>query len=585
MSDIILRDLRFAYPALRPGSEAVRVLNGIDLQVERGEFLTVMGPTGAGKTTLCLALNGLVPHSTGGRFGGEVIVAGLNTREHPVARLASRVGLVFQDAESQLFNMTVEDEVAFGPEGQGLPRAEIGERVAWALAAVGMSAHRERSPFHLSGGQKQRVAIAAMLAMLPQILVLDEPTAGLDPLGKAEVFEVIRQLQRQRQMTILLVEQEAEKVAEFSDRVAVLHEGRIALIGSPDEIFAQVNRLRDVGVAVPQVSELATLFNGHGRRHFTFTTLDDAWHALAFPGRPPITPPEKMDIPPMQRIEQANTALCVQVQELWHHYGGQNDALRGVDLEIHAGEWTALVGQNGSGKTTLAKHLNGLLKPSRGSVRIYGQDTTRASVGQLARQVGYVFQNPDHQIFSPTVRDEIAFGPRNLGLPPDEVAQRVAETLARFRLEAHAETPPALLGYGLRRQVGVAAVYAMRPRLFILDEPTAGLDGRGVEELMTLLAEMNAAGHTILLITHDMRIVARYARRVIVLHQGQVLLDGSPQSVFQQTERLAVAHLEPPQMAQLARRFIPWGMPQGILTVEPFYRAYQVCLATVEGGA
>ena len=254
MPEISIRDLRFSYPPLQPDGEPVRVLAGVNLEVERGEFLSVMGPTGAGKTTLCLALNGIVPHSTGGRFGGDVVVAGLNTREHLVAVMASRVGIVLQDAESQLFNMTVEDELAFGPESLGVPRAEIGERVDWALAAVGMTAHRDRSPFHLSGGQKQRIAIAAMLAMLPRILVLDEPTSGLDPAGKAEVFGVINELKRNRQMTIVLVEQESEKIAEFSDHVAVLHKGQIALAGPPAEIFSQVDRLHEIGVAAPQVS-------------------------------------------------------------------------------------------------------------------------------------------------------------------------------------------------------------------------------------------------------------------------------------------------------------------------------------------
>ena len=281
MPEIVIHDLRFSYPPLQPDSEPVPVLSGLNLEVERGEFLSIMGPTGAGKTTLCLALNGLVPHSTGGRFGGDVIVAGLNTREHPVVFLASRVGVVFQDAESQLFNMTVEDEVAFGPESLGLPRLEIGERVDWALAAVGMAAHRERSPFRLSGGQKQRVAIAAMLAMLPRILVLDEPTAGLDPVGKAEVFGVIRELQRRRQMTIVLVEQESEKIAEFSDRVVVMRGGRVALVDVPSVVFSQVDLMHEIGLAVPQMSELAACFNTHSGTHYVFVSFEDAYDELA----------------------------------------------------------------------------------------------------------------------------------------------------------------------------------------------------------------------------------------------------------------------------------------------------------------
>ena len=567
MPEITLRNLYFSYPPLQTNDQPVPVLTGVDLEIERGEFLSVIGPTGAGKTTLCLALNGIVPHSSGGRFGGDAIVTGLNTREHPVALLASRVGIVFQDAESQLFNMTVESEVAFGPESLGLPRAEIGRRVDWALAAVGMAQHRERSPFHLSGGQKQRVAIAAALAMLPRVLVLDEPTAGLDPIGKEEVFDVIRDLQRRRQMTIVLVEQEAEKIAEFSDRVAVLHEGRIELIGSPKEIFSQVDRLHEIGVAAPQVSELAALINARQGTNYAFTTLDEAREALA----PSLQIAPLKAGPQKQKLEQSQP--CIQVCDLWHRYNGNTEALRGLNLEISSGDFVALIGQNGSGKTTLVKHFNGLLKPTRGRVRVYGQDTSKLSVGKLARRVGYVFQNPDRQIFSPTVREELAFGPRNLGLSAEEVEERVLETLARFRLEAHAQAPPALLGYGLRRKVGVAAVYAMHPQIFILDEPSTGLDRRGIQELMSLLKAMNAEGHTILLITHDMRIVAEHARRTVVLHEGRVLADGDTASVLGRSDELARAGIRPPQIAQLAQSLWPRGETLAP-TVEAFCDAY-----------
>jgi len=582
LPEVTIHNLRFSYPPLHPDGDPVQVLTGVNLKVERGEFISIMGPTGAGKTTLSLALNGLVPHSTGGLFGGDVIVAGLNTKEYPVARLSSQVGIIFQDAESQLFNMTVEDEAAFGPESLGLPRVEIKERVDWALAAVGMAAHKERSPFHLSGGQKQRVAIAAMLAMLPPILVLDEPTAGLDPAGKAEVFDVIQKLQRNREMTIIMVEQESAKIAEFSDRVAILHEGQIALLGPPGEIFSKVDLLHGLGVAVPQVSELAARLNASwGTRH-VFTTLDDASRSLApkeiaAGARAGQTSSglEKREIPSAE-------APCIRVRDLWYRYNGNTTALRGLDLEIAAGDFVAFIGQNGSGKTTLVKHFNGLLKPARGSVQIHGQETAGLSVGQLARQVGYVFQNPDHQIFNATVRKEIAFGPKNLGLSAGEIDERVAETLALFRLEAYADAPPALLGYGLRRKVGVASVYAMHPPVFILDEPTAGLDWQGTRELLLLLTDMNDRGHTILLVTHDMRIVAEYAHRTVILHEGQLLAYGETCSVFRHSHLLTGARIEPPQITQLAHRLSPWGMPGNLLTVDAFLNAFQTHMGRQE---
>jgi energy-coupling factor transporter ATP-binding protein EcfA2 len=238
--EISIHDLYFSYPPLVPDGEPIPVLREINLEVERGEFVSIMGPTGVGKTTLCLTLNGIVPQTTGGTIRGEVVVAGVDTRQHPVPELASRVGIVFQDPESQFFNMTVEDEVAFGPESLGLDPREIRERVDWALRMVRMSPQRHRSPFQLSGGEKQRVAIASILAMTPRILVLDEPTSGLDPMGKAEVFRVVSELKQQEQMTIVMVEQESEKIAEFSDRVVVLCDGKIALVDTPGRVFAQV---------------------------------------------------------------------------------------------------------------------------------------------------------------------------------------------------------------------------------------------------------------------------------------------------------------------------------------------------------
>ena len=278
---IQISNLRFSYPPLVAHGQPVSVLKGLDLQIESGRFVSIMGPTGVGKTTLCLALNGIVPHSTGGVFGGDVRVQGLNTRETDVATLASMVGIVFQDPESQFFSMTVEDEVAFGPESLGVEPAIIAERVEWALGIVGMQAFRRRSPFHLSGGQKQRVAIASILAMQPKILVLDEPTSGLDPVGKTEVFRVVRDLKRQEGMTIVMVEQDAETIAEFSDWVVVLENGVVAMEGTPREIFCQVDAMEKIGLAVPQVSQFGDLHNRRWGTDHDFVRLDEAHAALA----------------------------------------------------------------------------------------------------------------------------------------------------------------------------------------------------------------------------------------------------------------------------------------------------------------
>lgn len=281
MSDIVIEGLHYSYPPLTPDGEPIVALRGIDLRVESGEFLALMGRIGAGKTTLCLSLNGLVPHATGGVIGGEVIVLGRNTKMQRVAELSAQVGLVFQNPEEQLFHLRVEDEVAFGPENLGLPREEIARRVTWALRTVGLEEFRQRSPLSLSGGEKQRLAIAAVLAMRPRILVLDEPTASLDPQGAAEVFATLRELRRTMPLTIVMATQDSEWVAEQADRLAVLDQGRIALLGPPDELLSQVERLHDLGVGAPQVAEAAAQLDARLGTAFRFTRLDEAAGVLA----------------------------------------------------------------------------------------------------------------------------------------------------------------------------------------------------------------------------------------------------------------------------------------------------------------
>ncbi|MBN1315699.1 MAG: ABC transporter ATP-binding protein [Anaerolineales bacterium] len=265
---------------------------------------------------------------------------------------------------------------------------------------------------------------------------------------------------------------------------------------------------------------------------------------------------------------------CIVVKDLWYRYTDEIIALKGIDLEIPRGAFVAVLGQNGSGKTTLVKHLNGLLKPTKGCVLINGQDTTKYSVGHLARTTGYVFQNPDHQIFCSTTREEIEFGPRNLDLSPEKVAQRADQTMEYFGLTAHADDPPALLGFGLRRKISIAAVYAMRPDIFILDEPTTGLDWKSTMDMIRLIQALHRDGHTILLVTHDMKIAAAFTDLSLVLRDGQVLLYGDTRSVFCQTAVLRETQIEPPQITELADRLRPFGMPEGILTVEECFNAY-----------
>lgn len=268
-----------------------------------------------------------------------------------------------------------------------------------------------------------------------------------------------------------------------------------------------------------------------------------------------------------------------------YRYNADIPALREVSCTIPAGTWAALIGQNGSGKTTLAKLCNGLLRPDEGRVRILGQDIARQPVSKIARSVGYLFQNPDHQIFAPTVREELAFGLRNLDFPPVEIEGRIEEALALFSLEPYADQPPAVLGYGLRRQVAVASLFALRPPILILDEPTTGLHWGATQALLDRLAELHRAGHTVLLITHDMRLVAERAEWVLILHQGRLLTEGPPRELFAQPEMLARASLSPAPITRLAQRLRPRGMRGDSLTVEEFYREYTTLPVPFRGKA
>ena len=563
----------YAYPAPMPGMGPAWALRGVDLTVQEGEVLALMGPTGAGKSTLCMALAGLVPHATGGTVRGEVRIAGRSLRETRPAALVGTVGLAFQDAGSQLFNATVETEVAFGPESLGLPPAEIAQRVAWALSVVRLTGLEERSPFHLSGGQQKRLALASVLAMRPRVLVLDEPLAGLDPVGREEVLEVLWELREASRATLVLAEQDSEAVAHLADRVVVLAEGRIVLEGSPREVFRHVDALREVGLRVPQVTELGACLGARWGRAFHFLTPAEAADALRreLASRPggPRAPAALRGSGGAQPPGPAR-APALRVEGVSYQYPNGVWGVREVDLCIPPGEFLAVVGQNGAGKSTLARLLNGLLRPTAGQVWVGDVRTTERRVGELARWVGLCFQNPDAQIFSDSVAAEVEFGLRNLGLPPEERRARVQEALERFGLLPYAEVPPALLGFGDRRKVTLAALYAMRPPVWVLDEPTAGLDARTEDALMALLHELHAQGHTILFITHDMRLVAARAPKVLVMGEGRVLWQGATRDLFRQGDVLARAHLVPPQVTALSLDLEPLGVPAPALTVDEF---------------
>ncbi len=462
------------------------VLRDLTLNVEAGEFVLLTGPSGCGKSTLARCLMGLIPHSQAAQIDGRVHVDGLDTATTPVAALARHVGMVFQNPATQLFNLQVEEEVAFGPRNLGLPGEAIAERVAFALAATGLEALRGARVRALSGGQQQRLAIASALAMRPRVLILDEPTSHLDWQGTDQVLDALRRLNREYGLTILLIEHRLATAAPLADRALVMHEGRVVLDGPPGVVFADKDRLDRLGLRYP----------------WRLTRRD---HNFELPKR--IAPPVR-NTPPL--IEVRGLSVAYEREEVLH----------GIDLAIWPGEFVALVGDNGSGKSTLARAIAGLLRPRRGRVA-WADDVARLPVG---RRVGILFQNPATQLLCDTVDEEVAFGPRNFGI---DAPQSVDAILQATGLEALRHRDPRRLSIGQQQRTALAANLVLSARLLILDEPTIGQDWGHLSRFMDFITALNAQGQAVLLITHDDKLICRYADRIVVLREGQIAADGA----------------------------------------------------------
>jgi energy-coupling factor transport system ATP-binding protein len=535
-------------------------LKGVDLEVAEGEFVVIMGPSGAGKSTLCVTLNGLIPHFFRGKMEGEVRVGGRSTREGKVGEFAQEVGLVFQDFEAQLFSTNVALEVAFGPENFRVERGEMIERVERMLGQVRLEGFEKRTPATLSGGQKQRLAIASVLAIEPRILCLDEPTTDLDPVGKLGIFEIAEDLKDRDDVTLIVVEHETEETLD-ADRIIVLRDGEIVADRPAREVLRDVELLQESSVMPLQVTRF---FHEMG-----------LWQ-----GQLPLTPQEgvvefrrrgwRVNPDRHGRLVEADAKReesygepVIEVEGLTHRYPNGVVALEGVDLTVRKGEFLAVLGQNGSGKTTLVKHFNGLLKPTEGTVRVGEDETREQGLRQLGQSVGYVFQNPDHQIFSDTVADEVAFGPKIRGMEEDEIKERVEEALVAVGLEGRGGEDPFGLTKGERQRVAVASVLSVRPEVLILDEPTTGLDYAEQRSMMDLVKSLNEAGSTIIAVTHTMWVVAEYAHRAAVVRDGEISLQGTVREVFAEEDELHDAALRPPHIVALGNAL---GYP--VLSVE-----------------
>ncbi|TQJ30541.1 ABC transporter ATP-binding protein [Microbacterium sp. SLBN-146] len=548
-----VRDLAIRYE----GTDAA-IPAGATFDIAPGEVVLLLGPSGSGKSTLTLALNGLIPHAIPAELSGSVEVAGLRTTTSTVAELSPHVAMVFQDPDAQLVTGTLLDEVAFGPENLRMPVVDVLARAEDALRRVGLWERRAENPDRLSGGGRQRLAIACALAMGSPLLVLDEPTANLDPRGIEEVYAALAELVAAGDRAILLVEHNLDAAVGFVDRVVVLdHAGRVAADGPVDAVLRQrADELHDMGVWLP-VSTLAALRlrrAGYALEPLPLTPaeLTTALEAAAsVPGRT-IAPMsedagdivrQKADSPTV--VRERTPLIAVRGLRVRR---GRTDVLHGIDLDVADGDFVAIVGANGAGKTTLLQALAGVVPAPRGTVRLGTIDVGRADARTLASRIGFVFQNPEHQFIAHSVFDEIAHGLRRQGLAEDEVRARTMTLLDRFGLRDKADSHPFLLSGGQKRRLSVGTALVAGAPVLALDEPTFGQDRARADELLALLKELNTDGTTIIVVTHDMQLVTEYADRVVVMRDGRVLREGTTSDVFADEEFIREAGLRTPPL-------------------------------------
>lgn len=558
----VLVDLeKYKYP-----DNKSETLNCLNFKINKGEFIGVMGRTGSGKTTSLMLLNGLIPHFFEGEFNGSVIVNTMNTQRYRVQTLARFVGLVMQDPETQIFGITVEKDVAFGPSNLNYGKEKIEELIKKSLESVGLKGFEKRITTELSGGEKQRLAIAGVLAMEPEIIVLDEPTSELDPTGRIEIYQLLSEIRTKENVTVIISGHDSEEMLTFLDRIIVLDNGKIAWQGNPQILFKDVALTDKFGIKPIETAEISSALveNNIIDHEKIFSNIDKFFQFISH---------NFNNISKNSEVQKTSTEKIlnkkvIEINDLSFGYRKGETALNNINLRFFKGEFVALIGKNGAGKTTFSKLLNGLLRPSSGQVLINGRDIKSVSTSELSREIGYVFQNPDHQIFSASVKEEIEYGLKNMNLQADVIKERVTRVLEFVELKNYENRHPFTLGKGERQKLAVASILAMEPSILVIDEPTTGQDWDGTKRMMTMMQELNKKGHTILAITHNLRLAAEYADRIVVFSGGNVVLDGTPEEVFSQREILESASITPPDSVILGEQLKKIGFNKHLLTVE-----------------
>jgi energy-coupling factor transport system ATP-binding protein len=477
MDAVVISNVNYSYPRA-----ALYALNRVSFSVKKGEFLAVMGANGAGKTAFCKLINGVIPHLSGGKLTGAVTVDGINTNDASVPSLALKVGLVLDDPDAQLFTSTVRGEVAFGPENILLPPEEITERIEFSLSAVGLNGFEDRAPSTLSGGEKQRLCIAASLAMKPDILVLDEPLCRLDPDGAMQVMNVLADLKNKHGITIIMASHDSAKMKEFADRVCIFKNGKIAALGKADDIFADNELLEQNGIQ-PINKKLVRSPGLSGARLMN-----------------PI----------------------INIKDFSYKYS-DNICIKNINLAVYENDFIALTGSNGCGKTTLLKNITGLLRPAGGDIFIKSKNIKELKVCDISKEIGFVMQNPDSQLFSDTVYKEAAFALKNMRLPKKEIKKRVHEALETVGLTDKIDAFPHALSRADRVKTVIACVLAMGCKILIFDEVDAGNDYNGNVKVMNIARDLHSEGFTIIFVTHNMSLAYGYAHRIIKMERNGII--------------------------------------------------------------
>lgn len=566
MPDIRIDKVTFAY-----AGSSEPVLRAIDLVIHEGEFVLVTGPSGCGKTTLALALAGLIPSRIGGHMRGSVYLGANNISTMHVHEVSQQIGIVFQNPDNQLVQLTVEEEVAFGPENLALPSDEIVQRLEQALVYTGSERLRNEQIFALSGGQKQRIAISATLAMRPRVLVLDEPTSDLDPVGTQEVLNVLHMLNKQYGMTIVLVEHKVDEVIAWVDRVLLMDEGRIVVDDTPRNAFENVQLWTSLGVSIPQMVLLARslpeIFQGS-----TPISVDEAFDGLhGTPYARTLLQRNEQSID-VRTSHSASPILSWESVDLSY---GQKQVLRDINLTILPEEWVAIIGPNGSGKTSLASLAMGFQAPTGGTIRYKGNEVRAGNISRQAASMTYLFQAADNMLFGATVEKEFLFGIKHgrKGQIDADTALTINRLMKTVDLVNYRHTNPFHLSHGQRKRLAVGVLLTRHPDVVILDEPTTGQDEGHIRALLQFLQQLRENERfTYVMITHHMGVVARYASRVVVLRDGHVFMDDAPAVVFARRNELISCGILPPPVAQLHARLCDDRAGEVALNVQDFLR-------------